>query len=118
MRILKWDYHSVIETETGYIVSPAEILSHESDHIYRTETDYEGFVNEYGTSDMEYGNMEERRVITGSEQNVAQKLGRLPKNTVTRSHHSQVMCYKAVGVRGKYIDKTGPIALGKRTYGK
>lgn len=46
--------------------------------------------------DENYGNKEERRVITGSEQETAKKLGEIGKTEVTRTDHAGTL-YETVG---------------------
>lgn len=43
-----------------------------------------------------YGNKEERRVITGSEQETAKKMGEIGKTEVTRTDHAGTL-YETVG---------------------
>ena len=113
-RELIWDYSIVIETETDYFISPAETLSHEADHLYRSEIDLEGQQKDNSTYDEQYGNLEDRRVIQGSEQIVAHKLKRLPAGQSTRFSHGMRLKHKAKDVRGGYIDNPGLIVTSKK----
>ena len=80
----------------GFVISPATGLAHEADHanhfldspqVHRRMTD------QY---DPVYGNAEERRVITGSEQQSARANGEISGQKVTRKNHGG----KSVIVKG------------------
>ena len=100
---IKWANEIVLETWSGSFISPAEVLSHECDHAYRAETDIEGLLKDLATGVDRYGNLEEFRVIRGSERNVAEKLGKLGGLRYGRFSHDCKNFYRAVGVRGDYL---------------
>lgn len=81
-----WNPYMAVETNTGYVLSPAECLSHEADHArdYKTNPNHRNNLKKY---DKQYDNKEEKRVIEGSEQKVAKALGKLKENQVTRMNH-------------------------------
>ncbi|MDD2961265.1 MAG: hypothetical protein PHR45_04195 [Muribaculaceae bacterium] len=89
----------ILTDENAYLLSPAEILSHESDHANQNENATEIQTKDKGTTDSVYGNKEEKRVITGSEQEVAKKLGKLKEGETTRKNHF-----------GTYLDVSSPTA--------
>ena len=63
-----------------------EILNHEFDHAIDDQTNNQHAENSK-IKDADYKNKEERRVITGSEQDVAKRLGKRNSVQVTRSDH-------------------------------
>ena len=65
-----------------------EILNHEADHGIDDKTNHKEHVaNSRPNTDSQYGTVEEKRVITGSEQDTAKKLGKLKSDQVTRTNH-------------------------------
>ncbi len=72
--------------DNDYVLSPMEILNHEFDHAIDDQTNDQHAENTK-TKDADYKNKEERRVITGSEQDVAKRLGKRKSVQVTRSDH-------------------------------
>ena len=82
-----WNSHRALMTNTAYILTPAELLSHESDHALEFDRDKEGATKRNNTPDEKYGNKDDTRVIEGSEQDVAKKLGRVQDVGSTRTDH-------------------------------
>ena len=88
---LLWDNLLGLETEEGYNISPATVLEHEMDHLYKeimtSDKDYGEYrkTTEKG-SDLQYYKIEERRVITGSEAKTARANKEYPKNYMRKSH--------------------------------
>lgn len=82
-----WDPNMGMITNNGTEVSPATILNHEVDHAQQElyNPDQKGI--DRNTPDKQYGNKEERRVITGSEQKTARALGEIKDSEVTRTDH-------------------------------
>jgi hypothetical protein len=72
----------------GTVVSPATVLDHEFDHAVRHIKDKAGHDQDAATTDKNYTNMEEKRVITGSEQETARANGEIKKGQVTRTGHN------------------------------
>ena len=87
-RTIGWDPSLGALTEEGHIVSPTTILNHEVDHALQHDQNPEQFFNDINTPDPNYGDKEEKRVITGSEQDTARKLGEIKEGEVTRTSHS------------------------------
>ncbi|MEO6882417.1 MAG: hypothetical protein ABI199_00180 [Bacteroidia bacterium] len=90
-----WNAHAGVLTTKGHILSAASGLSHEADHAYEYATHPEKYTKDATTGDAKYTTKEERRVITGSEQNVALKLGEIKKGEETRTDHSGTYQYMA-----------------------
>ena len=85
---------------SGHIeMSPVEVLNHEIDHALGYDTNPIQQKIDGNTKDPNYSNMEEKRVITGSEQETAQKLGKLKPGEVTRNNHE-----------GSLYETTSPIS--------
>ena len=82
-----WNSHRALMTNTAYILTPAELLSHESDHALEFDRDKEGATKRNNTPDEKYGNKDDTRVIEGPEQDVAKKLGRVQDVGSTRTDH-------------------------------
>ena len=74
-----------VYTDNGTALSPTTVLNHEGDHTL----DHLNNGNEHlsTTPDSQYYNSEEKRVITGSEQTTAKKLGEIKEGEVTRNNH-------------------------------
>lgn len=68
---IHWDPYSALLTTTGGRQSPALGLGHEIDHAV-ANPDVEEFLAEH--ADRRYDNLEEKRVVTGSEQHAARTL--------------------------------------------
>jgi hypothetical protein len=68
-------------------LSPASVLNHEVDHALQYDQNEEQFTKDRNTKDPDYKNKEEKRVITGSEQETAKKLGEIKEGEVTRKDH-------------------------------
>lgn len=78
------------QTMGAITVSPAVALDHEGSHAlqYITHPDQYNKDNDPKTgADKQYGRKEERRVITGREQQVARAVGEIQKGQVTRTNH-------------------------------
>lgn len=82
-----WNPTAGAEYENGTVVSPATVLEHEADHAHQRATNYEQFTKDKSTSDRKYTNLEEKRVITGSEQRTARANKEIPSNGVTSIGH-------------------------------
>jgi RHS repeat-associated protein len=86
-RTIAWDPSTGALTDEGHILSPTTILNHEVDHALQHDQNPEQYVNDMNSPDPNYGNKEEKRVITGSEQDTAKKLGEIKEGDVTRTSH-------------------------------
>ena len=91
-----WDPNHIMETTNHLWLSPATGLAHEANHALQYDNEsikgdenqrleYEKSIIE--GSDKEYTNKEDRRVITGIEQEAAIKHGDISKGQVTRYDH-------------------------------
>ena len=86
---LYWAPEQGLSTEGNYILSPMEVLQHEFDHGVHDGTNHEEHVeNSMKDNNNPYDSKEEQRVITGSEQDTAKKLGKLKEGQKTRTNHS------------------------------
>ncbi len=83
-----WDPYAGAETAEGHILSPTVVLNHEADHALQEILHPEQKKADRATKDPEYTNLEEKRVITGSEQTTALKLGEIKEGEVTRRGHT------------------------------
>ena len=63
------------------------VLNHEADHALSYFENPQEHITRGRTKDNQYGNKEEKRVITGSEQETAKKLGEIKEGQVTRTDH-------------------------------
>lgn len=84
---ITWDANMGMITNKGIEVSPATILNHEADHAKQELLNPSQKKVDKNTPDAQYGNKEEKRVIEGSEQETAKKLGETKKGEVTRTDH-------------------------------
>lgn len=85
-KTLTWNPSQALVTTKNVALSPMSVLNHEVDHAL----DHAAKGNAHLTDnkpDAQYGNTEERRVITGSEQDTALKLGEIKPGEVTRTDH-------------------------------
>ena len=86
-----WDPTTAFLTEEDICLSPATALNHEADHALESILNPEKQLINGSTPDDQYDNAEDRRVITGSEQETALKHGEIKDNQVTRKNH-KVKC--------------------------
>ena len=82
-----WNPKQGILTNELVSLSPITLLNHEGDHGLRFMLDPEGMMKDKRTSHPDYSNMEEKRVIEGSEQKTAEALGEVEKGKPTRKDH-------------------------------
>ena len=69
------------------VLSPATSLEHEIDHAYQAQTNNSKYKKDRTEVDKFYKTKEEKRVITGSEQNTAEANGEIKKGETTRKSH-------------------------------
>ena len=87
-RTITWDPNMGIFTTEGHILSPTSVLNHEVDHALQHDQKPKEYLEDRKKgSDAQYDTKEERRVITGSEQTTAKKLGEIKEGEVTRKDH-------------------------------
>ena len=84
---IKWFSRVGLITDNLYEMSPVEVLNHEIDHALQHDTNPTQQRIDGQTYDPNYDNQEEKRVIMGSEQETARKLGKLNTTGVTRNNH-------------------------------
>ena len=87
-KTITWNSRLGVITDNLYEMSPVEALNHEIDHAWGYETNPVQQQMLGKIEDPNYGNLEEKRVIMGSEQETAQKLGKLKPGEVTRNNHN------------------------------
>ena len=85
---LTWAPDMVIETDSGQTLSPATVLAHEFEHGVDIDTDLEKYEKNHYTSDDQYGDKNERDVITNEEQDIAKAHGDIKEGEVTRTNHN------------------------------
>lgn len=84
--------------------APATVFNHEADHANQKLKKPQQFAKDANTKDSQYKNAEEKRVITGSEQETARKHGEINENEVTRTDHKGTMypTKNTTSTEGKY----------------
>ena len=82
-----WASDQMLLTNKGVSLSPTSILNHEADHANQSDKHPEQQKVDQKQDNPMYGNNEEKRVITGSEQETAKKLGEIKDGEVTRTDH-------------------------------
>lgn len=90
---IKWNSSFALGTTNGTVLSPESILNHEADHGADYDKDPNGHYDRSHTPDAKYGNAEEKRVITGSEQKTSLALGEIKLGQVTRTDHAGNSAY-------------------------
>ena len=84
---LLWNPTMGIITNNNVKLSPTTVLNHEFDHAVNYIRNPKQHIEDTKYIDYQYDNMEERRVITGSEQKTATALGEITNGQVTREDH-------------------------------
>lgn len=84
---IAWNTTLGFKTNLGEYVSPVEILNHEFDHAASYDKNPVAHMTRRKIKNADYGNEEEKRVITGSEQFTAQMLGTVGGENRTRVDH-------------------------------
>lgn len=108
---IEWNPYRALLTNSVYILTPSELLSHEFDHANSYDLDPEGTMKRLNEYDEVYGNKDDKRVIQTSEQDVAKRLGRLNDNQKTREDHWGSP-YKVIGPDSDEI--ITPVVYGKK----
>ena len=85
---LFWNSRLGIRTTNDVNLSPASVLNHELDHALNHISNYKKFTEDNKPNKTPYNTKEEERVIKGSEQETAIKLGEIKKGEVTRTDHN------------------------------
>ena len=86
--VIFWNSNEGSLYDTGVVSSPASILSHEADHANDAIDDGYNHNVRNTTKDSNYDTVEEKRVITGSEQLTARANGEIGTGKVTRTNHN------------------------------
>ncbi len=95
-KTISWDPNKALLTNELHELSPTSVLNHEVDHALQFDQNPEQQKTDGDTPDPNYGNLEEKRVITGSEQTTAKKLGEIKEGEVTRKDHGGTL-YETTG---------------------
>ena len=85
--LISWCPTAGLLTTENVVLSPTTVLNHEFDHALQEIYNPEQKRQDKATEDFNYGNAEERRVITGTEQETAIKLGEIQPGQITRDNH-------------------------------
>jgi hypothetical protein len=96
-RTINWDPSMGVVTNEDQFLSPTTVLNHEVDHTLQHDQNPDQYMSDRKTPDAQYDNKEEKRVIEGSEQETARKLGDIKGGEVTRKDH-----------KGSKFKTTGP----------
>jgi RHS repeat-associated protein len=83
-----WNPYQGLETTDGKLLSPTTVLNHEADHALDDIENPVEHNRNRKTSDANFDNKEERRVILGTETETAIKLGEIEKGQISRDDHS------------------------------
>jgi RHS repeat-associated protein len=103
---IDWNPEKGLLITNGNVFPPALGLEHEMDHALSYKTNPEHFNTRRSQSDNQYENREERRVITGSETQTAERLKLLKNGTkVSRPDHDGTPVIVKGGVRSVNIDR-------------
>ena len=86
-KTITWDSNNGLLTNDGVLLSPTTALNHEGDHALQNVENPEQYSSDRKTPDPKYDNLEEKRVIEGSEQRTAKALGEIKEGEVTRTDH-------------------------------
>lgn len=81
-----WNQDEAFQSENGLNESPASVLEHEFTHGVDDAKDHKAHMFRRSQYDAQYGNKEERRVITGSELETEIKNGEYKPGQVANSH--------------------------------
>ena len=87
-KVLLWDPLTCLITTNNKVMSATTVLNHEADHALQEIENPVQKSNDEKTKLEQYGDAEEKRVITGSEQRTARALGEIREGEVTRSDHA------------------------------
>lgn len=86
--VITWNSSQGIETTNGNVLSPATLLEHESGHALAGATNPGAKLGRVETTDKNYENKEEKRVITGTEQKTAMANREISVIGTTRNDHN------------------------------
>ncbi len=86
-KTINWASREMLLTNNGHSLSPTTILNHEADHANQYDKHPQKQKEDQNVDDDQYGDKEEKRVITGSEQKTAKRMGEIKDGEVTRTDH-------------------------------
>lgn len=86
-KTISWNSTQGLLTNNLVSLSPTSVLNHEIDHALQHDQNPDKQKTDGKTQDAKYDNKEEKRVIEGSEQETAKKLGEIRKGETTRTNH-------------------------------
>lgn len=101
---IRWSPTTGVDTDGDADLTPTAVLDHEMDYALDYINNPDEHNKRANTPDKQYGNKEEKRVIQGSEQSTAKKLGLTNKKETTRKNHDGSLI-KTAGV-----NTTKPVA--------
>ena len=99
-----WDYSHYAQTSSYILLSPATVLAHEAAHAVRYDravkdgTKDQWIADSKKQTDSQYDSIEEKNVITTTEQSAALKHGEIKQGQVTRTDHTGERYYVTVSV--------------------
>lgn len=88
---ISWDTTKAVLTNEVHELSPTTILNHKVDHPLHHDKNPDQQKKDGKTPNSQYGNKERKRVIEGSEQETAKKLGEIKEGEVTRKDHDETL---------------------------
>ena len=98
LKSITWDpNHMMLNEDKSVMRSPTVSLAHEIEHAVEYYTNKNVFINNVNTPDALFSNLEEKRNILEKEQYIANALGEIDVNQVTRHSH---FGYKSRIIRG------------------
>lgn len=103
--IVEWNPElGLMNLEKTVILSPTTCLNHEFDHTNAVIMNPNAYMKRHNSLDANYENKEEKRVIQGSEQRTAKKLGEIKPGQVTRREHKGISVKVATPTSNVMID--------------
>ena len=97
---IRWTSSTGLGMGDGDIISPATILEHEFDHAVDHATNTSAHINRFKTKDSNWKNLEEKRVVQGSETKTARANGEIsPNKKFSRNSY---------GKNGYFVPVEGP----------
>ena len=91
-----------IKTDNGAFLSPATVFAHEADHAVDDMTDAWRHSDRVKQKDSKYDNLEEKRVITGSEQKTVRANGEIKTGRRSRNNHKGITIYTISPTSNEY----------------
>ena len=86
-KTIYWNPTEAVLTTNFIELSPTSVLNHEIDHALQFDKNPQQFRKDANSKNDQYDTDEEKRVITGSEQETAKKLEEIKDGEVTREDH-------------------------------